>query len=194
MSQDLAKSFDLKEPKGALVGNVAEESPAEQAGLKSGDVIVGYRGLPIDDAVTLQRQVTRTPVGTKAPVQVVRNGKSLDLTVTVGEQPGLVKTAGAERSQDHALAGLDIQSLDPKTARDLGLSAKTKGVLVVGVDPDSGAAKAGLAQGDVIREINKQPIASVQEFEKIAAGLKKDQPVLMLVNRHGASLFISVKI
>ena len=194
LNQELARSFDLKEAKGALVSNVAEDSPAEQAGLKQGDVIVGYQGAPIEDAVVLQRKVTRTPVGTKVPVQVVRNGKAMDLTVTVGEQPGAVKVAAAERTTDHALAGLDVQSLDPRTARDLGLSGKTQGVLVVGVEPDSLAARAGIAQGDVIREINKQPVKSVQEFEKIASGLKKDQHVLLLVNRHGAALFISVKV
>ncbi|MBM4134637.1 MAG: DegQ family serine endoprotease [Nitrospira sp.] len=194
LNQELAKSFDLKEAKGALVSNVAEDSPAEQAGLKQGDVIVGYQGAPIEDAVVLQRKVTRTPVGTKVPVQVVRNGKAMDLTVTVGEQPGDVRVASAEPATDHALAGLAVQGLDPKTARDLGLSGKTQGVLVVEVDPDSVVARAGIAPGDVIREINKQPVKSVQEFEKIASGLKKDQHILLLVNRHGASLFISVKV
>ena len=194
LNQDLAKSFDLKDSKGALVSNVAEDSPAEQAGLKQGDVIVGYQGAPVEDAITLQRRVTRTSVGTKVPVQVVRNGKTLDLTVTVGEQPGAVKVAGAERATDHALAGLAVQGLDPKTARDLGLPGRTQGVLVVEVDPDSGVARSGIAPGDVISEINKQPVKSVQEFEKIASGLKKDQHILLLVNRHGAALFISVKV
>ncbi len=194
LNQDLAKSFDLNDSKGALVGNVAEDSPAEQAGLKQGDVIVGYQGAPVEDAITLQRRVTRTSVGTKVPVQVVRNGKTLDLTVTVGEQPGAVKVAGTERTTDHALAGLAVQSLDSKTARDLGLSGKTQGVLVVEVDPDSVVARSGIAPGDVIREINKQPVKSVQEFEKIASGLTKDQHILLLVNRHGAALFISVKV
>ena len=194
LNQELAKSFDLKDPKGALVSNVAEDSPAERAGLKQGDVIVGYQGAPVEDAITLQRQVTRTSVGTKVAVQVVRNGKTLDLTVTVGEQPGAVKVAGTERATDHALAGLAVQGLDPKTARDLGLSGKTQGVLVVEVDPDSVIARSGIAPGDVISEINKQPVKSVQEFEKIASGLKKDQHILLLVNRHGASLFISVKV
>ncbi|MDE3225750.1 MAG: Do family serine endopeptidase [Nitrospirota bacterium] len=194
LNQDLAKSFDLKDVKGALVSNVAEDSPAEQAGFKPGDVIVGYQGAPVEDAITLQRQVTRTSVGTKVPVHVMRNGKSLTLAVTIGEQPGTVRVASAEQATDHALAGLAVQGLDPKTARDLGLSGKTQGVLVVEVDPDSVVARAGIAPGDVIREINKQPGKSVQEFEKIAAGLKKDQQILLLVNRHGASLFISVKV
>ncbi|MFM8551058.1 MAG: PDZ domain-containing protein, partial [Nitrospiraceae bacterium] len=159
-----------------------------------GDVIVGYQGMPVEDAVALQRQVTRTQVGAKVPIRVMRNGKPTDLAVTVGEQPGTVKVASAEQATDHALAGLAVQGLDPKTASELGLSGKTQGVLVVEVEPDSQAAQAGIAQGDVIREINRQPIKSVQEFEKIASGLKKDQHVLLLINRHGAALFISVKV
>jgi serine protease Do len=78
-------------------------------------------------------------------------------------------------------------------ARELGLSGKTHGVVVVGVEPASLADRAGMAQGDVIREINRQPVRSVKDYEKIASGLKKDEPALLLINRRGASLFITVK-
>jgi serine protease Do len=194
LTQDLAKSFDLKQPRGALVSDVAEDSPAERAGVKQGDVIVGFQGSPVEDAVALQRKVTRTPVGTKATVTLIRGGREMDLSVTVGEQPGPVKVAGANQGSNHALAGLEVQSLDQRTARELGIPAKTSGVLVVRVAPDSQADRAGLVQGDVIREINRKPVKSVQDYEKIASGLKKDQGVLLLINRRGASLFISVKV
>jgi serine protease Do len=194
LTQDLARSFDLKDAKGALVSNVSEDSPAEQGGLKQGDVIVGYQGKPIEDGMALQRQVTRTPVGTKVPVKVLRNGHQMELTVTVGEQPGQVKMASADHTVEHALAGLEVQSLDPRTAQELGLKGKTQGVLVVGVEPDSTADRAGIIQGDVIREINKQPIKSMKDFEKAASDLKKNQNVLLLINRRGNSLFLSVKV
>jgi len=194
LTQELAASFDLQEPKGALVNNVAEDSPAERAGLKPGDVIVGYQGAPIEDGIALQRQVTRTRVGATVPFRVMRSGRALDLTVTIGEQAGPVKVAGADRTTEHVLAGLEVQSLDPRTAHELGLSGKIQGVLVTEVDPDSPVARAGIVQGDVIREINKQPVKSVQEFEKAVSNLRKDQQALMLINRRGASLFISVKV
>ncbi|MBM4121325.1 MAG: DegQ family serine endoprotease [Nitrospira sp.] len=194
LTQDLAKSFDLKQPQGALVSDVADDSPAERGGVKQGDVIVGFQGSPVEDAVALQRKVTRTPVGTKATVRVIRNGREMDVSVTIGEQPGPVKVASADQARDHALAGLEVQNLDQRTARELGIAAKTSGVLIVRVAPGSQADRAGLAQGDVIREINRQPVKSTQEFEKIASGLKKDQGVLVLINRRGASLFISVKV
>ena len=99
LSQDLAKSFGIKNAKGALVSDVKEESPADQAGLKQGDVITSYQGSPVDDAVSLQRLVTRTAVGTKAPVKVIRDGHEKDLTVTIGEQLDTVQVAKAETAE-----------------------------------------------------------------------------------------------
>jgi len=193
LTQDLAKSFGLKQAKGALVSSVAEDSPAERAGIKQGDVIVAYQGNPIEDPAVLQREVTRTPVGTKATLKVIRDGREQEVTVTIGEQSETVKVASADSSMENALAGVAVQSLDLQTARELGLHGKVQGVVVVNVEPDSLADRAGLAQGDVIKEINRQPIKSVRDYEKIVSNLKKDESVLLLINRRGTALFITVK-
>ena len=95
---------------------------------------------------------------------------------------------------EHAFAGVAVQDLDRDTAKELGLKGKAQGVVVTSVDPDSGAEKAGLAPGDVIREINRQPVKSVQDFEKVSSAIKKGDHVLILINRRGAALFLSVKI
>ena len=195
VTQDLAKLFGLKQTQGALVSDVNEGSPAEQAGIKQGDIIIGYQGSLVQDAVALQRAVTRTPVGTKATAKVVRNGHEMDLTVTIGEQPDSTKIARADQgSSEHPLAGVAVQELDRQTAHELGLTKKTQGVVVMDVEPDSLASQAGLMPGDVIREINKQPVKSVKDYEKIMSSLKKDQQALLLINRQGASLFLSVKV
>lgn len=195
LSKDLAQSFGVNNTKGAVVSEVKDDSPADRAGLKAGDVIVRYQTTPIEDATGLQRQVTKTPIGTAATIRVWRDGHEKDLTVTIGEQPDTVKTARAEaESGDHALAGVAVQELDRKAASDLGLKTGTTGVVIAEVAPDSPASQAGLSRGDVIREINKQPIQSVKDFEKVAATLKKDQSALVLINRRGASLFVSVKV
>ena|SRR5579884_3818267 len=195
LTRDLSQSFGLKDVKGALVSEVKEDGPADQAGLKQGDVIIGYQGSPVEDAVALQRLVTRTAVGTKATVKVVRDGREKELTVTVGEQPDTIRTAKAETGQaDRALAGLTVRDLNRQAARELGLQGKMQGVVVTSVEPDSGAERAGLMPGDVIREINRQPVTSVKDFEKISAHLKKGERVLFLINRQGASLFLSVKV
>jgi serine protease Do len=193
LTQDLAKSFGLKQAKGALVSSVGEESPAERAGIKQGDVIVAYQGKPIDDATALQRDVTRTPVGTKATLTLIRDGHEQEVAVTIGTQSETVKVASGDSSAENALAGVEVQSLDLQTARELGLRGKEQGVVVVTVEPDSLADRAGLAQGDVIKEINRHPIKSVRDYEKIVSNLKKDESVLLLINRRGTSLFITVK-
>ncbi len=195
VTKDLAESFGLKESKGALVGEVKEGSPADRGGLKRGDVIIGYRGSTVEDPLALQRMVTKTAVGTDSTITVVRNGKERDLTVTIREQPGSMRMARADRDQGgHALAGLAVKDLDPRTARRLGLSGETDGIVVVAVEPGSGADRAGLTRGDVIREINRKPVDSVREFERIASDLEKDQRVLLFISRRGASLFVAVKV
>ena len=131
LSQDLAKSFGIKNAKGALVSDVKEDSPADQAGLKQGDVITSYQGLPVEDAVSLQRLVTRTMVGVKVPVKVIREGHEKELTVTVGEQSDTTKVAKAESGEaDYAFAGVAVQDLDREIAKELGLKGKAQGVVV----------------------------------------------------------------
>ena len=192
LNQDLAKSFKLKEAKGALVSNVAEDSPAEKAGIKQGDVVIGYQKAPVDDAAALQKAVTRTPVGTKALVKVIRDGHEQELTATIGEQTETKHVARTESTDESALAGVEVQGLNQQMARELGLRGDVHGVVVVNVEPESQADRVGLAQGDVIREINRHPVKSLNDYEKIVSGLKKDQDALLLINRRGASLYITV--
>ena len=195
LSQDLATSFNIKDSKGVLVSDVKEDSPADQAGLKQGDVIIEYQGISVEDGVALQRLVTRTPIGSKVPLKVVRDGRAREVTVRVGEQPDQSRVAQAEVGQnEYALAGLSVEDLDQATARELGLTGKTQGIVVTKVEPDSGAEKAGLLPGDVIREVNRQPVRSVRDFEKVSTLMKKGDRVLILVNRHGNALFLSAKV
>ena len=126
---------------------------------------------------------------------MIRDGHEKDVTVTIGEQPETTKIAKAEAGEtDYAFAGVAVQDLDRDTAKELGIKGKAQGVVVTGVEPDSGAEKAGLMPGDVIREINRQPVKSVKDFEKVSSGVKKGENVLILINRRGASLFLSAKV
>jgi len=195
LNQDLAKSFNLKGSNGAVVTDVKEEGPAEKAGLKQGDVITAFQGTPIEDAMTLQRAVTRSPVGSKAAVKITRDGQENDLSVTIGELPDNQQVAKAETgSSDQLLAGLAVQELDRETAQELGLKGKLQGVVVTNVVPESEAERAGLMPGDVIREINRKPVTSMKDYDRVASDLKKGQNVLVLINRQGASLYLSAKV
>ena len=194
LTQDLAKSFGLTNTNGALVSDVGDDSPAGHAGLKQGDIITTYQGSPIGDAVVLQRQVTKTAVGTTVTVRVIRDRREKDVTVTIGEQPDTTQTAKAESGErDYAFAGVAVQDLDRDTAHVLGIKGKAQGVVVTAVEPESGAEKAGVMRGDVIREINRQPVKSVKEFEQVSSAVKKGDTVLILINRRGAALYLSAK-
>ena len=195
LNQDLAKSFGIKDGKGALVSDVRDDSPAGQASLKQGDIITTYQGSPVEDAVSLQRLVTKTAVGTRVTIRVIRDGQEKDLTVKIGEQPDTTRIARAETDEsDYAFAGVAVQDLDRDTAKELGVKGKAEGVVVTAVEPDSGAEKAGVMLGDVIREINRQPVKSVKDFEKVSSGLKKGEHVLILIDRRGSALFLSAKV
>ena len=195
LTPDLAKSFGIKDTKGAVVTEVKEDGPADHSGLKQGDVITMYQGSPIEDSIALQRAVTRTPVGDKASVTVLRDGRKKELSVAVGEMPDTMQVAKAQtEGTDHPLAGLAVQDLDRNAAQELGLKAKMQGVVVMSVEPDSAAERAGLMPGDIIREINKQPVKSTKDYDRIAAELSKSDQVLLLINRRGASLYLSAKI
>ena len=194
LNQDLATAFGLKDAKGALISDVKTGSPADQAGLKPGDVIVSYQGTSVEDGVALQRLVTRTTVGARVTLTVIRDGHEREVTVRVGEQPDDSKVAKVQHGDaDDALWGLVVEELDHDRARQLGFQG-TQGVVVTRVDPDSGAERAGLSAGDVIQEMNRRPIKSVKDFEKAFADLKKGASVLILINRRGNSLFVSVKV
>ncbi|MEO8047502.1 MAG: DegQ family serine endoprotease [Nitrospirota bacterium] len=195
LTQDLAKSFGLTNTKGALVSDVKEDSPAGRAGLKQGDIITAYQKSPVEDAVGLQRLVTRTAVGTNVTVTVIRDGHEKNLTVTIREQQGSSKIAKAEIGDtEHAFAGVAIQDLDQDTAKELGVKSNMQGVVVTSIEPESGAEKAGLVPGDVITEINRQLVRSVTDFEKVASVVRKGDRVLILINRHGAAVFLSAKV
>ncbi|NGZ96352.1 MAG: hypothetical protein CV089_09530 [Nitrospira sp. WS110] len=194
LNQDLAMSFSVKDSRGALISDVKPDSPAAEAGLKQGDVIVEYNGLAVEDGVALQRMVTRTPVGTRVLVRVIRDGRERGVTVLVGEQPDDSKVAKVGKSEgDHAFSGIELEDLDQDTARVLGFDGK-RGVVVTNVNPGSEAEKAGLLAGDIIQEMNRRPIKSVQDFKKASSDLKTGANVLMLISRRGSALFLSVKV
>jgi serine protease Do len=128
-------------------------------------------------------------------LKVIRDGHEKDLSVTIGELPDNPQVAKADSgSLDQPLAGLAVQELDRETAQELGFKGKPQGVVVTSVAPDSEAERAGLMPGDVIREINRKPVASMKDYDRVASDLKKGQNVLVLINRRGASLYLSTKV
>ena len=188
----IAKAMKLNGPEGALVSQVSPEGPAQKAGLQSGDVITEINGNPIAESNQLRMTVSMMQPGQDANLKVVRDGQTRQFTVKVEAMPGeKVERASAEPGQsDKTLQGVEVDNLDAQTARQLGISPSTKGVVVTDVDPSSPAAAAGLHEGDVIQEVNRRPVTNSQEF---AQALKKSGgDSLLLVNRKGNKLFLAV--
>jgi serine protease Do len=189
----LAKAFNSNGGNGALVGQVTPNSPAAKAGLKEGDIIMSVNGQPVADANQLRSRVGMMEPNTTAKLTVMRNGKSEDVSVTLGEFPSNEERASAvEGSEENGLKGVAVENLTPEAAQELKLSAGTKGVLVDNVSPGSAAAEAGLQRGDVIKQVNHQTVSNVKEYSQAVGSAKKAEPVLLLVDRSGSTMFLAV--
>ncbi len=195
VSKDLAESLNLPKASGALVTNVQKGTPAERAGLERGDTIVAYEGQPIADPRALQRAVTRTPVGSRVELEVIRDGKPITLDTTLVEHPDTKKIAHSKGQSSTAhLAGLTVEDITPQLARRLNLTSETTGVIVTAVQPGSEAANAGLRQGDVISEVNRKPVRSVKDYREAIANAPDERPALLLIHRQGVPIFVTVKV
>jgi serine protease Do len=189
----LAKAFNTNETNGALVGEITPNSPAAHSGLKQGDMIVAVNGQSISDASQLRSRIGMMDPNTTVTLKVLRDGETEDVRVTLGEYPSKEERASIQNGDsDNTLQGVSVENLTPETAQELKLPANTKGVVVNQVNPASRAADAGLKPGDVIQQVNHQSVASVNEYNHAVGASKKDEPVLLLVDRNGNSMFLAV--
>jgi serine protease Do len=190
----LAKEFNLDQATGALVSDVTPESPAERAGLKSGDVILDFNGKKVSDSRHLQLAVASTPPGERVPVKILRNGNPKTIEVTVREMPGtenLTKASDSESPDTGTLNGVGVADLDHQARQQLNLPSNVHGVVITEVKPDSAAAEAGLRAGDVIEEINRHSVNSAEEAVQMTEH-PKDKITLLRVWRDGASRYVVV--
>jgi serine protease Do len=177
----IAKAFGAKEAKGAVVSDITADSPASHSDLKQGDIILEVNGKPIDDANQLRLQIGLLSPGSTVKLGVLRAGTSQLVMVKMGEFPSKEERASLDKDgAGNALEGVSVENLTPDTAREMKLSPESKGVVVAEVDPSSRAAEAGLRAGDVIQQVNRQPVKSVQEFDHAMSSAKKDDPALLL--------------
>jgi serine protease Do len=192
VTDDLAGSLNLKGTKGVIVSDVVEGSPAAGAGVKRGDVITAFAGKEIKDTHELSVLVAATPVDREVPLRINRDGKDMTLQVKVGKlesrEPGALQTEKTAQGK----WGMQLQELSPDLARQLGAKSQT-GVVVAGVEPGSPADNASVQRGDIILEVNRQPVKGVADLrEKIEKARSKDS-LLLLIQREGSSLYCVLK-
>ncbi len=196
VTPSLAKAFNVPPERGALIGDVEPNSPAAKAGLQRGDIITTLQGQPVTGPNELRLQIAQMTPGTELKLAILRNGKQQEITVKLAEMPetqsGQMPGGQQQAPNGGPKIGIGIQDLTPDIAQQIGVPPNTKGVVVTEVQPGSPAADAGLQPGDVIQELNRQPLSSASQFEGLVrkAG---NQPLVLLVNRKGTTNFIVVQ-
>jgi Do/DeqQ family serine protease len=195
MTSDLAESLNLKDVGGVIVSSVTPDSAADRAGIRRGDVIKTFNGQPVHDFNSLRNRVADSTPGSSTTVGIIRDGSEKTLNVKLDEATAAraARDRGtAEGAEDKAALGISVAPLTPELAAQAKLSRNTHGVVVQDVNPDGRAADAGIQAGDIILEVNRQVVQSVDDL-RAAVRKSSDRPTLLLVNREGRDLFVTVR-
>ena len=192
VTPDLAKALKVQDSEGALVADVIPGSPAEKGGIERGDIIIAYDGKAVKDSHDLPTMVAATPVDEEVTVTVLRHGKEHKLPMKVGKLPS--EEAKIEKSVQPARGkwGLQLHDLNPQIAHQLSLKAD-QGVVVVGVEPGSPADEAGIQQGDVIVEVDRHSVNSVNDIKENIDKSKDKDHVLLLVQRENGKFYVPLE-
>lgn len=190
MTPELAKSFGLDEPTGALVANVYPGSPADKGGLKAGDVIVSYEGEKVEESHSLPTEVARTAIGKIVTIGVLRDGKKVDLKVTIQTREDEIAEAGLPTEGSEGL-GIKVRDLRPEESAELGLAKEQGGVYISQVEAGSPAARADMRAGDILLSINGKKIKSAADYGRVIGKIKEGQVVRFFVRRGEMTIFLA---
>jgi len=189
ITPELSKQFGTKDEKGALIGDVVEESPAAKAGILAGDIIVEFDGKEVIDPTGLRNAVAVLSPGKAVTMKILRDGKSMTMNATVSEQPDLMQKAMG--TVDNQLKGIHVQNLTPEQRKKMGLPVRVTGVIVSDMDEKS-PAEGTLMKGDIIMQINRKNITTVKDYEATVSDIKTSQGIMILLYRNGSSLYVTL--
>lgn len=195
LTPGLREGFDLEEDQtGILIAQVMEDSPADKAGLKHGDVIIKKDGQIIEDGGKFRQEISMIPPETEVVLTILRDGKEKDIKVVIGEKEDTELAIGADE-EDQGKLGITVKNITDEIASQMNLD-EDEGVIITEVDPMSNAADAGLSPGMVILEANRKPVENVKDFKKIIdkAVKDKDETILFYVKGKQISRYVPVKI
>jgi serine protease Do len=190
VTPEMAQAFGLREPKGALVGEVVTGGPSDVAGIKRGDIVVSFNGKGIKNMSDLPTIVAETPVGKTVDVKIIRGGKEMNLKITVAEMTE-ERLASYMRSREESI-GITVDDIKPRWQREFGIKDRV-GVVVVDVATNSPADDAGIEIGDVIKEVNRKPIRNIKDYESAMQRSEKGKPLLFLIKRGAQTFYLTVQ-
>jgi serine protease Do len=190
ITSELMKFFNLKEKAGALISQVYSGSPAEKADLRPGDVVIEVDGVKVINSQDGVREVLKKQVGQKVNFVIFREGKRTEVSLTTAQMPEKIGERGPVKPAREWF-GLRVSNVTPDIAKQLGLT-KTEGVVILGVEPNSVAQRAGLKAGDIISEINRQKVVNENDYRSVMERTKPDQDVLFLIDREGSTFFVTL--
>jgi len=191
VTEDIADALGLENAEGVIISSVIPDSPADNAGLKRGDIIVSVDEEDVSDSEELRNKIASTPPDTKVKLKIIRNGNKITKKVKLGEMPGEEGIIASLDDGEDINLGLHIKSLSLEDARRLGFDGD--GVLVVDVDDGSIADKAGIQKDDIIVEMNRTPISNPQDVRDAAKKIHKNSPVLFVIWRDGYTMYLAAR-
>jgi len=190
LTPELAKHFGIKAEKGVLVSDVLDDSPASKAGVKRGDLIIGYEGREVKDSVSLRNMVADTGPGTEITLKILRDEKEMPLRVRIEELPE--DLAGITPESTSILEGVTVNEITPATRRSMGLPDRVSGVVITDISEDS-PVQGILRENDVIREINRHAVRNIQDFREALSKADPQKDMLLNVYRDGSSIYITLR-
>ncbi|MEX5215298.1 MAG: Do family serine endopeptidase [Nitrospiraceae bacterium] len=192
----LSKVFKLPDVKGAIITDLQAKGSAERAGLRRGDVVVRFDGREIPDGGHLRNVIAAAPIGSRHKVEIVRDGRLFQADLAVQEAPRerarKAEALDLESQRTHPLAGLMIDELTPMMAKQMGAPSHT-GIVVTDLEEGSLAEAAGMQPGDVILEVNRQPVPNLLAYQQVVEPIKPTDLTLLLINRQGTVLYVPIQ-
>jgi serine protease Do len=193
VNRELAESFNMEKPMGAVVLRVMEDSPAEKAKFKVGDVVVEFNGETINRSSDLPIAVGTTPIGKKVPVKVIREGKPMTINVVIAQLPSEKELAQSDKPAPAQANKIGLVIEDLTTEQRQRLEINSGGVFVKDVT-DGPALDAGVRRGDVILKINNTDVQDTKQFRSLVKKLPRDRALPILIQRRQSPMFLAIKI